>query len=237
MTDLDRALDICRVFLANREKVRGLLLTYLNDGIRAQSCEQSRSTGHAIVQDPDGARPSVSDPTGEASYRPDGFRQLLEDTEASERRLMDSANRLIGHPMLTQPSQLPQILDAYRQSDDLLNRLIRSAAEVFRRALATTIDGNTRDVAGKSADGRPGCESCSRLKVDGVSWWADCGYLDGKPTDIKGRLKKKLRLCVPCAKFVGVNDRLPSVTELKHRHDDPRGHWPKRHDNGNGKAA
>jgi len=236
LSDFDRALAVCLAYLSHRAEVRSRLLTYVNDGVRAQNTEGSRSTGHAITQDPDGARPTVSDPTGEQAWRRDGFRSLLDDVDQAEAKLLLAANRIIGHAMLHDPIKAGEVLARYRPCDKVTVSHVRAASKPLQAALAHTIDQSTKDVAGKSADGDPGCESCARLKVDGVPWWNVPSYSKGNPTDLGGQLKTKVRLCVPCYRFA-INQeptRLPSVAELKHRHSDPRGHWPKRHE---GKAA
>lgn len=227
MSDLDKAVAICRAYLSQRDKVRELLTRYTNDGVRAQSLEQDRSSGMTTVMDPgeDGGRPMVSDPTFNAAGRRDAFRQLLEDCEASERRLIGSANRLIGHTMLTLPQQIPQVLKAYRGSDDTFNRLIHHAAQTFAHALSHTVDANTTDVVGR-AKPVPDCQSCVRLKLSDGPWRVDPDYLDGKPTDVAGHLDKPMKVCRACYKFISAEHRLPSVKELRLRYEDPRKHWP-----------
>jgi len=230
-TDIARALAVCSGYLANRPRVLGLLAVYVRDGVRAQDCEGSRSTGHAIIQDPDGARPTVSDPTGETASHPDDIRVLLDDIARAESRLVAAANRLIGHSLITSPTRAGQVLDHYRPTDDHTSRQIRDAAAVFGRAMAHTVDANTVPPAGQSADGAPGCGSCARLKTEGHPWWNDPGYNSGRPTDLAGLLDTKVKLCRTCYRFTIAQDpvRLPTRKELAHRRSDPRGRWPVRH--------
>jgi hypothetical protein len=231
-TDLARAIAITVTYIDHRDAVLDKLHTYALTGVRAQSLEQDRNTGHSTTppDDEEPAGPRVSDPTATAA-RPDPLRQLLDDIARHERRLVDQLNTLIGHPIVATPDQLGLPLRHYRGSHHPTNTTITAAARTLQTALAHTIDAHTTDQTGRSADGDPGCESCARLKTNGTPWWNTPSYNSGDPTDLGGALPAKRSICRTCYRFAIEQEptRLPTVDELRHRHDDPRGQWPKRY--------
>lgn len=258
MSDMDKAIATCITYFAYRPGIRRRLAALVGEGMRAQSLEQDRATGSATSvfcwfhgdevghchkmgrcavhrlacqckpRLPCQGEPvhSATDVAGESGVGFDHFRRLLADVDRAEQLLAHAVGDRI-------PATYPEIVEALSVDPPSVTR---KAANAFSKAIAATRAPGEPPV-GLAADGAPGCQSCARLKVDGVPLWSNPDYAKGEPTDLGGALKRKIRCCRACMRFAVNQDptRLPSVAELQHRHDDPRGHWPTRH--GNGKAA
>jgi hypothetical protein len=232
VSDYQRAKKTVLEYLAQRTVVRDQLLRYAGLGIRAQCVEQSRTIGFSYEKvDEDVSTPRVSDPTGEQSWRPDGMLALLGELDRAETKLAGAMDRLIGHPLVARPDQLAQVLRAYRDGDDATNRLVRDGARVMQRAMSHTIDVNTDPIPGLSVDGAPGCDSCARVKENGRPWWNEPTDQIAQPTTLGDALSKPTRLCRACYRWAISFDpnRLPTLNEVQHRHDDPAGKWPRRY--------
>lgn len=224
MSDLDRATSIVCEYLAKRPGIRSRLTEQVDSGMKAQDLEGTRSTG--ITVDTEEKGPRVTDTTGEAAIRTDRARRLLAELDAAEGDLLLDANRLIGHPM----TSFAHLTEVVVKHGFLMASVVKQSARVFDRALGEVF-GRKRPAPGQAHDGLDGCQSCARLKVNGVPWWNEPNYAKGNPTDLGGGLERKLRICRACQRFAVEQEptRLPTVAELKHRHEDPAGRWPKRY--------
>lgn len=222
---IERPLAICVEYYARRPGVRSRLEEQVNSGLKAQRLDQTRDVISVPRDDeePD-AGPRITDTTGEAAIRTDRARRMLAELDHAENALLTDANRLIGHPIATH-ANLTLVLGHHGH---LIAGTVKQSARVFDRALGETL-GRRKPDAGKAHDGLPGCSSCNRLKVNGQPLWSDPTYKHGNPTDLGGILPRKMAICWTCYRFIVETDRLPTVDELKHRHDHPRGHWPKRY--------
>lgn len=221
--DIDKALAVVAEYLSRRPLVRRRLAEQVNAGLRAQALEVTRQSGHSIVEDEDTSVPAVSDRTGEAAIRTDRARRMLADLDRAEQELVAATAALAG----VASDNAALLVSVHVWARPLGPTLHRSAA-VMDRILGEVL-GRRRPQVDRSMDGDPGCQSCGRLRVKGVPWWNEPNYYDGNPTDVGGILKAKLKLCRGCMRFVVEFDRLPTVQELRHKHDDPRGRWPKRY--------
>lgn len=230
MGDTDKAVAVCVDYLAWRPGIRTRLLAQVDDGMKAQNLEGTRTTGIHIpeegeeVAEPD-AGPRVTDTTGETAIRWDKARLLLTELDRAERALILEANILAGHPIVAMCDLLAFLDPLARTAPGR----VRSSARVFDRAIAETY-GRHRPDPGKSADGEAGCQSCSRLKVNGVPWWSPVSYNRGKPTDLGGMLPTKVLLCKSCRDFIcrdpdASSLSMPTEIELRQKHDS--GKWPK----------
>ncbi len=225
MSDLDRAVSICAEYLGYRPKIRRRLGEQVNAGLKAQNLEQSCNViSNPDREDQEAGGPRVTDITGESAIRSDRARRLLSELDSAEGDLILAANRLVGHPMVSH-ANLVMVLHRHGY---LIAPQVKSSARVFDRALGEVL-GRKAPKAGRAHDGKPGCGSCARLVLDRQPWWQDPTYRDGTPTDLGGILPRKMSLDFGCYRFIIENERLPTVAELRHRRDDPRGHWPKKH--------
>lgn len=231
MGDTDKAVAVCVDYLAWRPGIRTRLLAQVDDGMKAQNLEGTRTTGIHIpeegeeVAEPD-AGPRVTDTTGETAIRWDKARLLLTELDRAERALILEANILAGHPIAAMCDLLGFLGPLARTSPGR----VRSSARVFNIAIGETY-GRHRPEPGKALDGRPGCQSCSRYAVKGTPLFSEPDYNGGRPTDLGGLLASKHALCRACYRFAMNQEptRLPTVKELAYRNDDPRGRWPTRH--------
>lgn len=228
--NLERATAIVCEYLAKRPGVRSRLNQQTNNGLKAQSLEQTRDvisvSGDEDEEDEEAGGPRITDRTGETAIRSDRARRMLSELDAAETSLISAANVLIGHPM-TSFSELTTMVVRHGY---LFPSQIRAAAQVFDRVLGEVL-GRKRPDPGKAADGRPGCSSCARLVLNRVPWFSEPTYNKGNPTTLNGELSKAVKLCDPCFRFAIAQEptRLPTVAELRHRHDHPRGHWPRQY--------
>lgn len=196
----------------------------MNAGLRAQTLEATRQSGHSVVEDEDTSVPTVSDRTGEAAIRSDRARRLLAELDQAEGDLIAATAAISSEPVVN----YAVLLRSVHQLSRLLGPALHRSAATFDRALGEVL-GKARPQADRSMDGDPGCQCCGRLKIKGVPWWNQPNYYQGNPTDLGGILKAKLRLCRGCMRFIVEFDRLPTLAELRHKHDDPRGRWPRRY--------
>lgn len=222
MSDLDKASLICVEYLARRPGIRSRLTEQVNAGMRAQNLEADRNVG--FTEDQEAGGPRVTDTTGEAAIRTDRARRLLAELDHAEGDLLTAANRLIGHPM----TNFAHLAEVVVKHGYLIASAVKQSARVFDRALGEVL-GRKRPEPGKAHDGLDGCQSCARLKLNRQPWWNEANYRGGKPTDLGGILKAKLKLCFGCYRFIVENDRLPTTDELRYREADQRGHWPRKY--------
>lgn len=229
MSDTEKATAITLQFLAYRPGVRSRLTDAIDLGVRAQALEGDRTSGHTTVTDENGYTiPAVSDPTGETAVSEDRARTLLRDLDRAEDRLLRAMYRLCGHPIADMASAA-QVLCAYTGKDQPTNRALKGCAQVFDRVIAETYS-RWKPKAGESADGEPGCQSCGRLKVDGVPYWSPPSYNRGNPTDLGGMLPSKALLCKPCRDWICRDPdatvyRYPTADQLRVKRKT--GRWPK----------
>lgn len=226
MTDTDKAVNICRTYLAWRPGIRTRLLAQVDDGMKAQNLEGDRNTAVSYSADEDGEKgPRITDTTGETAIRPDRARLLLAELDRSERSLTAEACVLASHPIVQPGDLLPWLPTLARTAPGR----VRQAATVFNRAIGE-VYGRHQPDPGKSADGEAGCQSCARLKVNGTPWWSPVSYNRGRPTDLGGMLASKVLLCKSCRDFIcrdpdATTLTMPSEIELRQKHDT--GKWPK----------
>lgn len=225
MSDLQKATEICCEYLAKRPGIRSRLHEQTDAGMKAQSLEQTTN----VISNPDRDEeekggPRVTDVTGEAAIRTDRARRLLAELDQAEGDLLLAANRLIGHPM----TNFSNLVTVIVRHGVLFERDIKGAARVFDRALGEVL-GRKRPDPGKSHDGREYCQSCARLKEG--EWFSEPNYNRGRPTDLAGALRTKVRLCRTCERFCaglaqqGLKVRLPTVDELRYFRRE--GKWPR----------
>ena len=227
MGDTDKAVAVCVDYLAFRPGIRTRLLAQVDDGMKAQDLEGTRTVAISYETDEAGEKgPRVTDSTGDTAIRPDRARLLLSELDRAERALILEANILAGHPIVAMCDLLAFLDPLARTAPGR----VRSSARVFDRAIAETY-GRHRPDPGKSLDGRPGCQSCARYAVKGTPLFSEPDYNGGRPTDLGGLLATKHALCRACYRFAMNQEptRLPTVKELAYRADDPRGRWPTRH--------
>ena len=227
MGDTDKAVAVCVDYLAWRPGIRTRLLAQVDDGMKAQDLEGTRTTAISYERDEAGEKgPRVTDTTGDTAIRPDRARLLLAELDRAERALVLEANILAGHPIVAMADLLPFLGPLAR----VCPGRVRSSARTFNVAIGETY-GRHRPDPGKSLDGRPGCQSCARYAVKGTPLFSEPDYNGGRPTDLGGLLASKHALCRACYRFAMNQEptRLPTVKELAYRADDPRGRWPARH--------
>lgn len=225
--DTTKAVAVCCDYLAFRPGIRTRLLAQVDDGMKAQDLEGTRTTAISYDRDEDGEKgPRITDTTGETAIRPDRARLLLGELDRAERSLIIEANIVAGHPIVTMAGLLCFLEPIARTAPGR----VRQSARVFDRAIAETY-GRHRPDPGKSVDGRPGCQSCARYAIKGVPLFSEPDYNSGNPTNLGGLLATKHALCRACYRFAMNQEptRLPTVKELAYRNDDPRGRWPTRH--------
>jgi len=226
MGDTDKAVAVCVDYLAFRPGIRTRLLAQVDDGMKAQDLEGTRTVAISYETDEAGEKgPRVTDSTGDTAIRPDRARLLLSELDRAERALILEANILAGHPIVAMCDLLGFLTPLARTAPGR----VRSSARVFDRAIAETY-GRHKPDAGKSADGEAGCSSCARLKVNGTPWWSPVSYNRGRPTDLGGMLPSKVLLCKSCRDFIcrdpdATTVTMPSEIELRQKHDS--GKWPK----------
>ena len=227
MGDTEKAVEAVKTYLLMRPGIRSRLYAQVDDGLKAQDLEGTRTTAISYERDEAGEKgPRVTDTTGDTAIRPDRARLLLAELDRAERALVLEANILAGHPIVAMADLLAFLGPLAR----VCPGRVRSSARTFNIAIGETYPTNKPD-PGTSLDGLPGCQVCARLVVNRVPWFNDPNYRDGKPTDLGGLIPKKLRLCRACKTFIVQQEpsRLPTVQELQYRHDHDRGHWPKRY--------
>ena len=226
MGDTEKAVEAVKTYLLMRPGIRSRLYAQVDDGLKAQDLEGTRTTAISYERDEAGEKgPRVTDTTGDTAIRPDRARLLLAELDRAERALILEANILAGHPIVAMCDLLAFLDPLARTAPGR----VRSSARVFDRAIAETY-GRHRPDPGKSADGEAGCQSCARLKVNGVPWWSPVSYNRGKPTDLGGMLPTKVLLCKSCRDFIcrdpdASSLSMPTEIELRQKHDS--GKWPK----------
>lgn len=227
MGDTEKAVEAVKTYLLMRPGIRSRLYAQVDDGLKAQDLEGTRTTAISYERDEAGEKgPRVTDTTGDTAIRPDRARLLLAELDRAERALILEANILAGHPIAAMCDLLGFLGPLARTSPGR----VRSSARVFNIAIGETY-GRHRPEPGKALDGRPGCQSCSRYAVKGTPLFSEPDYNGGRPTDLGGLLPSKHALCRACYRFAMNQEptRLPTVKELAYRNDDPRGRWPTRH--------
>lgn len=227
MGDTEKAVEAVKTYLLMRPGIRSRLYAQVDDGLKAQDLEGTRTTAISYERDEAGEKgPRVTDTTGDTAIRPDRARLLLAELDRAERALILEANILAGHPIAAMCDLLGFLGPLARTSPGR----VRSSARVFNIAIGETY-GRHRPEPGKALDGRPGCQSCSRYAVKGTPLFSEPDYNGGRPTDLGGLLASKHALCRACYRFAMNQEptRLPTVKELAYRNDDPRGRWPTRH--------
>lgn len=161
--------------------------------------------------------PTVTDRTGDAATGGDPWRRMLAECDRAELDL----SRACGPGRPASPSEVLERVAVDAPS------VAGRCARVFERAIRATAAPQPAG-KGEAHDGRPFCESCARLR-DG-HWFSEPDYNGGRPTDLAGALRRKMRLCRTCMRFAAgqAKDgraRLPTLDELGHFRRV--GKWPK----------